>query len=50
MGELEQMCEALGLSAVRTCVASGNVVFENRKSKAAIKLRSKSGLRLTATA
>jgi uncharacterized protein (DUF1697 family) len=38
MSELKAMCEELGFSAVRTYVASGNVVFESRKSEAAIKL------------
>jgi uncharacterized protein (DUF1697 family) len=37
MSELKQMCEELGFSAVRTYIASGNVVFASRKSEAAIK-------------
>jgi uncharacterized protein (DUF1697 family) len=37
MSELKDMCEELGLSAVRTYIASGNVVFESRKSEAAVK-------------
>ena len=37
MAELKAMCEALGFSAVRTYIASGNVVFHSRKSEAAIK-------------
>ena len=37
MTELEAMCEELGFGAVRTYIASGNVVFTSRKSEAAIK-------------
>jgi len=37
MSELKAMCEELGLAAVRTYIASGNVVFSSRKSEAAIK-------------
>jgi uncharacterized protein (DUF1697 family) len=37
MNELKAMCEELGLAAVRTYIASGNVVFSSRKSEAAIK-------------
>ncbi|OAF05601.1 hypothetical protein AYJ54_01480 [Bradyrhizobium centrolobii] len=37
MSELKEMCEELGLAAVRTYIASGNVVFTCRKSEAAIK-------------
>jgi uncharacterized protein (DUF1697 family) len=37
MSELTVMCEELGFSAVRTYIASGNVVFGSRKSEAAIK-------------
>jgi uncharacterized protein (DUF1697 family) len=37
MGELKTMCEELGFAAVRTYIASGNVVFSSRKSEAAIK-------------
>jgi uncharacterized protein (DUF1697 family) len=37
MSELKAMCEELGFSAVRTYIASGNVVFTTRKSEAAIK-------------
>lgn len=37
MSELKEMCEALGFSAVRTYIASGNVVFTSRKSEPAIK-------------
>jgi len=37
MSELKAMCEGLGLAAVRTYIASGNVVFSSRKSEPAIK-------------
>ena len=37
MSELKTMCEELGFSAVRTYIASGNVVFNSRKSEAAVK-------------
>jgi uncharacterized protein (DUF1697 family) len=37
MAELKAMCEELGFAAVRTYIASGNVVFTSRKSEAAIK-------------
>ena len=37
MSELKAMCEELGFGAVRTYIASGNVVFSSRKSEAAIK-------------
>jgi len=37
MSDLKQMCEELGFTAVRTYIASGNVVFASRKSEAAIK-------------
>jgi len=37
MSELKAMCEELGLTAVRTYIASGNVVFTSRKSEAANK-------------
>src|SRR5215470_10076950 len=37
MSELKAMCEQLGFAAVRTYIASGNVVFSSRKSEAAIK-------------
>ena len=37
MTELNAMCEELGFAAVRTYIASGNVVFTSRKSEAAIK-------------
>jgi uncharacterized protein (DUF1697 family) len=37
MSELKTMCEGLGFAAVRTYIASGNVVFASRKEQAAIK-------------
>ncbi len=37
MSELKAMCEELGFAAVRTYIASGNVVFASRKSESAIK-------------
>ena len=37
MSDLKSICEALGFDAVRTYIASGNVVFTSRKSEAAIK-------------
>jgi uncharacterized protein (DUF1697 family) len=37
MSDLKQMCEDLGFAAVRTYIASGNVVFTSRKSEAAVK-------------
>jgi uncharacterized protein (DUF1697 family) len=37
MSELKAMCEELGYAAVRTYIASGNVVFTSRKSQSAIK-------------
>jgi uncharacterized protein (DUF1697 family) len=37
MSKLKAMCEELGLGAVRTYIASGNVVFTSRKSEAAVK-------------
>src|SRR5882757_1229406 len=37
MGELKAMCEELGFGAVRTYIASGNVVFTSRVSESAIK-------------
>src|SRR6476469_6141903 len=35
--DLKAMCEDLGFAAIRTFIASGNVVFTSRKSEAAIK-------------
>jgi len=37
MNELKAICETLGFTSVRTYIASGNVVFESRKSAGAIK-------------
>ena len=37
MSDLKALCEELGFAAVRTYIASGNVVFTSRKSEAAIK-------------
>ena len=37
MSDLQAICEELGFGAVRTFIASGNVVFTSRKSEAAIK-------------
>ena len=37
MSDLKALCEKLGFGAVRTFIASGNVVFTSRKSEAAIK-------------
>jgi uncharacterized protein (DUF1697 family) len=37
MSDLKALCAELGFAAVRTYIASGNVVFTSRKSEAAIK-------------
>jgi uncharacterized protein (DUF1697 family) len=37
MTDLKAMCEAAGFGAVRTYIASGNVVFESRLGEAAVK-------------
>ena len=37
MSDLKAMCEELGFGAVRTYIASGNVLFTSRKAEAAIK-------------
>jgi uncharacterized protein (DUF1697 family) len=37
MSELKAICEKLGLTSVRTYIASGNVTFASRKSESAIK-------------
>jgi uncharacterized protein (DUF1697 family) len=37
MSELKAMCDELGFTSAKTYIASGNVVFESRKSEAAIK-------------
>src|SRR6516225_11969420 len=50
MSELKAMCEELGFAAVRTYIASGNVVFGSRKSEAAIKSALEKRLQLYAGA
>jgi uncharacterized protein (DUF1697 family) len=37
MSELKAMCEAAGFAGGRTFIASGNVIFESKKSEAQIK-------------
>src|ERR1700746_3067101 len=37
MSDLKEFCEELGFGAVRTYIASGNVVFTSRKAEAAVK-------------
>ena len=37
MSELKTMCEEVGFTSVKTYIASGNVVFQSRKSEGAIK-------------
>ena len=37
MSDLKDICEQLGFGSVRTYIASGNVVFESRKSETAVK-------------
>ena len=37
MTELKRMCEAAGFTAVRTYIASGNVVFDSKKSAPQVK-------------
>lgn len=37
MVELRAMCEAAGLQSVRTYIASGNVVFQSKKTEAQVK-------------
>ena len=39
MAELRAMCESIGLTGVRTYIASGNVVFQSRLSEASIKAK-----------
>lgn len=36
MSELKAMCEAIGFTGVRTCIASGNVVFTSRLGEAVV--------------
>jgi uncharacterized protein (DUF1697 family) len=38
MSDLRDICEELGFGAIRTFIASGNVVLTSRKSEAAIKV------------
>jgi len=37
MSELKAMCEKLGFTKVQTYIASGNVLFQSRKSESAVK-------------
>src|SRR5215468_6658828 len=37
MSELKATCEKLGFTKVQTYIASGNVLFESRKSESAVK-------------
>src|ERR1700677_4675527 len=37
MTELKAMCEAAGFKSVRTYIASGNVVFQSKKTEAQVK-------------
>src|SRR6478752_4698562 len=37
MSDLKAMCETLGFTKVQTYIASGNVIFESRKSESAVK-------------
>ena len=37
MSELKAMCESAGFKAVRTYIASGNIVFQSGKSETAVK-------------
>jgi uncharacterized protein (DUF1697 family) len=37
MTELKAMCEAVGFKSVRTYIASGNVVFQSKKTEAQVK-------------
>ncbi|WP_426399638.1 DUF1697 domain-containing protein [Ralstonia sp. R-29] len=39
MADLRAMCESIGLTGVRTYIASGNVVFQSRLSEAAVKAK-----------
>ena len=39
MAELRAMCESIGLTDVRTYIASGNVVFQSRLSEASVKAK-----------
>lgn len=44
MSDLKSLCEKLGFTNVRTYIASGNVIFESRKSESAIKTALESAL------
>jgi uncharacterized protein (DUF1697 family) len=44
MTELKSMCEKLGFTKVKTFIASGNVLFESRKSESAVKKALESAL------
>lgn len=39
MAELRAMCESIGLTDVRTYIASGNVVFQSRLSETSVKAK-----------
>ena len=45
MATLKELCEAAGLSDVRTYIASGNVVFRSERSEADIRVALEDGLR-----
>lgn len=44
MAELKSMCETAGFEAVRTYIASGNVVFKSRKTEAQVKAQLEAAL------
>lgn len=45
MGDLARMCEAAGFTAVRTYIASGNVVFQSAATEAQVKAVLENALR-----
>src|SRR5262249_60530899 len=45
MADLKQMCEGAGFNAVRTYIASGNLVLESGKTEGAVKAALESTLR-----
>jgi uncharacterized protein (DUF1697 family) len=45
MQDLKYMCEKAGFRAVRTYIASGNVVFESKKAQAQVKVALEGSLR-----
>ena len=47
MSELKSMGEAAGFADVRTCIASGNLLFTSRLGEAAVKLNRIMGGRFT---